>query len=101
MNFINKFVICTSIDTVQTGKRLNDIIKNSGCSVKELQELLNLSCPQPIYRWMKGHTLPSVDNLYMLSLIFELHMEDMLVARRAETDVNSQLTGTIIKSDET
>ena len=81
---INTSVTCTSIDTVQTGKRLHEIIKENKCKVSELQELLNLSCPQPIYRWTKGQVLPSIDNLYMLSRIFEMHMEDMLVVRRID-----------------
>ena len=43
--------------------------------------MLNLSCPNPIYRWMKGQALPSIDNLYMIHRIFDVHMEDMLVAK--------------------
>ena len=86
---INKSVTCTSIDTIQTGRRLREIIRENNCKVSELQELLNLSCPQPIYRWTKGQVMPSIDNLYMLSRIFEMHMEDMLVVRKAETKANN------------
>jgi len=49
--------------------------------VRELQALLKLSCPQPIYRWMKGRALPTVDHLYMMHRVFGVHMEDMLVAK--------------------
>ena len=86
---INTSVTCTSIDTIQTGRRLREIIRENNCKVSELQELLYLSCPQPIYRWTKGQVMPSVDNLYMLSRIFEMHMEDILVVRKAETKVNN------------
>lgn len=102
---INKFVAYTSIDVIQTGKRLKDIIRGNKCTVSELQGLLNLSCPQPIYRWMKGYTLPSIDNLYILSRIFEMHMDEMLVPRKAETKENQQmiestarLTDALVKS---
>ena len=53
---------------------------------EELQLLLHLSCPQPIYRWINGKTLPTVDNLYMMHRVFGMHMEDMLVARDVGKD---------------
>ena len=51
----------------------------AGCSVRDIQEYLQLSCPQPIYRWFQGRILPSVDHLYMLSRLFQVHMEDLLI----------------------
>lgn len=68
-----------SIDMEATGRKLKRMIKKSGYTVKEIQEYLNLSCPQPIYRWCKGTVLPSIDHLYSLSKLFRIHMEDMLV----------------------
>ena len=32
-----------------------------------------------------GQTLPSVDNLYRLSRLFDMHMEDLLVERKTES----------------
>lgn len=71
----------TQIDMILTGKRIQDVIRENGYSVRELQELLNLSCPQPVYRWMKGKALPTVDHLYMMHRLFDMHMEDMIVAK--------------------
>ena len=79
-----KKITYTPLDIVKTGKRIYSVIHGNSYSVRELQELLNLSCPQPIYRWMKGKALPSVDHLYMMHRLFEIHMEDMLVARDVE-----------------
>ena len=44
-----------------------------------IQDYLHLSCVQPIYRWYKGLILPSVDHLFMLSELLNVHMEDFLV----------------------
>lgn len=74
----------TTLDAVLTGKEIGSAIKRSGYSIKELQGLLGLSCPQPIYRWIRGRTLPSIDNLYMLSRILGVHMEDLLVPMDAD-----------------
>ena len=41
-----------NIDMIQTGLKLKMYIDNSSMSVKDIQEYLYLSCPQPIYRWI-------------------------------------------------
>lgn len=67
------------IDMIKTGMLLKDKITSAGYSVKEIQEILQLSCPQPIYRWFKGRILPSLDHLYMLSRLLKVHMEELIV----------------------
>ena len=69
---------------IMTGQILKNNIKKCGYTVREIQKLLNLSCPQPIYRWMRGRTMPSLDNLYMLSSILGVHMEDLLLPKQDE-----------------
>ena len=69
----------TSIDMVETGKILKKLAQRSGYSVKDIQQYLGLSCPQPVYRWYKGVILPSVDNLLRLSELYQVHMEKLLV----------------------
>ena len=69
----------TSIDMIETGKRLKKFAQKSGYSVKDIQKYLGLSCPQPVYRWYKGVILPSVDNLLRLSELYQVHMEELLV----------------------
>ena len=68
-----------SIDMIETGKRLKKLAQRKGYSVKDIQQYLGLSCPQPVYRWYKGVILPSVDNLLRLSELYQVHMEELLV----------------------
>ncbi len=70
-----------NIDLKETGRRLKDMLLASGLTVQELQRRLHLSCPQPIYRWFRGQVLPSVDHLYMLSILLGVHMEELLVSK--------------------
>lgn len=63
-----------------SGERIHTVIKKSGYSIRELQEILDLSCPNPIYKWIHGERLPSTVNLYRLSCIFGIPMESLLVA---------------------
>lgn len=73
--------ICVSLDMVMTGALIKNMISKSGYSIKDIQNKLKLSCPQPVYRWMKGLAMPSIDNLYTLSSILGMHMEDLLIPR--------------------
>ena len=67
------------IDPIKTGKKLKQLLELEGYNVKHIQEYLHLSCPQSIYRWYKGKALPSVEHLYALSKLLQVHMEDLFV----------------------
>ena len=74
----------TSINIRKTGTRLKYLAKCNGYSVKDIQEYLGLCCPQSIYRWYKGKILPSIDNLFRLSELYGMHMEELLVKDNAK-----------------
>ena len=49
--------------------------------------LLYLKCPQSIYRWFKGETLPTVDHLIVLAHRMKLRVEEFIVLK------NESVTG--------
>jgi len=67
------------IDTIATGKNILALRKEKGLTVKDLQNFFGFEEPQAIYRWQYGKTLPSVDNLYALSAVLGVPMEQILV----------------------
>ena len=73
-----------NIDMKATGMKLKQEIKKSGYDVKFIQRNLQLSCPQAIYRWFKGQILPSINHLYMLSVILGVHMDELLVIKQED-----------------
>ena len=75
--------IYPNIDLQQTGKKLKHMLESAGYTPRIIQDYLHLSCVQPIYRWYKGLILPSVDHLFMLSELLNVHMEDLLVKKNA------------------
>ena len=77
-------IIYPNIDMQKTGRKLKRIIEAAGFTPRMIQEYLHLSCVQPIYRWYKGLILPSVDHLFMLSELLNVHMEDFLVKKNAK-----------------
>lgn len=70
------------IDKERTGKRLAQLMQINGLAPKDIQEYLSLSCVQTVYRWMKGINIPSVDNLYALSQMFRVSVDEMLIGNR-------------------
>lgn len=67
------------IDMKATGRRIRWLRERQGMSVRELQEIMGFEQPQAIYKWQRGECLPTVDHLLMLSRIFGLPMQDLLV----------------------
>lgn len=68
-----------TINVKATGERIRTLRKEKGIKVTELSEFMGFSEPQAVYKWQRGETLPSVDNLFALSRILETSIEDILV----------------------
>ena len=68
-----------TIDMVKTGKRIENLRKESGFSVSELQEHLGFNTPQSIYKWQKGKVVPTVDHLVALASLFEVTMDEIII----------------------
>ena len=79
-----KKIIYPNIDMNRTGRKLKGMLESAGYTPRMIQDYLHLSCVQPIYRWYKGLILPSVDHLFMLSELLNVHMEDFLIKKNTK-----------------
>lgn len=68
-----------TIDLKATGKNIIRLRKERNFSVRDLQEYFGFESPQAIYKWQWGESLPTVDNLYALSVLFNVSMNSILV----------------------
>ena len=68
-----------TVDLTATGKNIEKLRKESGLSVKELQSIFGFGTPQAIYKWQHGTALPTVDNLVLLSAIFNVSIDEILI----------------------
>lgn len=71
-----------TINLRETGKRIQSLRQQRGLSVKDVQNYFGFAYPQAIYKWQHGECLPTVDNLFALSQLLQVHMEDLLVIDR-------------------
>ena len=77
------------IDKVKTGKQLKQLIKNKGYTIKDIKQYLSLSCIQTIYRWFDGINIPSVDNLYALSVLLQVPIDRLIIGNKEEDSRNT------------
>ena len=67
------------IDPEATGANIVRLRKDRGLSVRDLQNWFGFEEPQAIYKWQKGKSLPTVDNLYALGALLDVPMDEILV----------------------
>ena len=67
------------INMKATGDNILKLRKLRGLSVKDLQNYFGFEGPQAIYKWQWGESLPSVDNLFALSKILNIPMNEILI----------------------
>ena len=67
------------IDPVATGANIVRLRKERGLTVRDLQSYFGFEEPQAIYKWQRGQSLPTVDNLYALGALLDVTMDEILV----------------------
>ena len=75
------------IDMAGTGMQIVRLRKAAGLSVKDLQQIFGFSTPQAIYKWQQGAALPTIDNLVVLSAVFGVAIDDILVLENCDTGI--------------
>ncbi len=66
------------VDMKLTGRNIAALRARRGFSVRDLQLMLGFSTPQAIYKWQRGETLPTIENLAALACILSVSMEEIL-----------------------
>ncbi|MBE6909010.1 MAG: helix-turn-helix transcriptional regulator [Ruminococcaceae bacterium] len=94
------------IDPVATGENIVRLQSERGLSVRDLQEYFGFEEPRAIYKWQRGQTLPSVDNLFALGALLQVSLDEILIPatphlnivsseRQAEACRSAALTGSL------
>ena len=71
--------ILPSIDLTATGIRITQLRQQTGLTVQDLQNIFGFSTPQAIYKWQRGVSLPTVDNLVVLAAVFGTTVDAIIV----------------------
>ena len=71
-----------TIDKKETRIDIRRIMDERGITVKNVQEYLNLDSAQSVYHWLNGISMPSIDNLYALSELVCVPMDEIVCGNR-------------------
>ena len=71
--------ILPSIDLTATGNRITQLRRQAGLTVRDLQDIFGFNTPQAIYRWQRGLTLPTLDNLVVLAAVFGPTLDSIII----------------------
>ena len=70
------------INLPATGLNIVRLRVHAGLTVRDLQDVFGFGTPQAIYKWQRGDTLPTVDNLAVLAALFGVKIDDILVFQK-------------------
>ena len=79
------------LNTVATGERIRALRRARGLTVAQVAEFMGFSSEQAIYKWQRGDCFPTVDNLYALSRLLGVPMDDIVVGTDHERDESPSL----------
>ena len=67
------------INLKKTGNNIKLMREEKGISVNSLATIMEFEAVQAVYNWQSGKTLPSLENLKLLSELFDKPIEDILI----------------------
>ncbi len=68
-----------TVNLKATGANIATLRKKQGITVRQMQEYFGFEQPQAIYKWQRGESLPTVDNLFALSKLLHTSIDGILV----------------------
>ena len=71
------------VDTVATGRNIDRLRIAAGMSVKDMQMVFGFATPQAIYKWIHGTSMPTIDNLVILSAMLGVTLDEIVVVETA------------------
>lgn len=74
-------MINAAIDPVKTGENIREAMNHKNLTVRDITLALGLSTPNSVYKWLRGDTVPSIDNIYALSLLLDSSLDDLIAGR--------------------
>lgn len=66
------------LDPKKTGARIKELRKEKKIKVEDIARFMGFESEQSIYKWQRGESLPTVDNLFALSRLFGTTVDDIL-----------------------
>lgn len=69
-----------------TGARIKELRKAHHLKVEDVANFMGFESVQAVYKWQRGDSMPTVDNLYALSRLFGTSVDDILRGNMEKDD---------------
>ena len=73
--------MCRVIDLVKTVKNIERLLSERGLNARGVQQRLGFAERRPVYFWIQGKNLPSIDNLFMLAEMLQVPIDEILIPK--------------------
>lgn len=66
------------INFIETGKKIQELRVAKKLKVRDIAEFMGFESVQAVYKWQRGESMPSVDNLYALSQLLGVSIDEIV-----------------------
>ncbi|BCN31066.1 helix-turn-helix domain-containing protein [Anaeromicropila herbilytica] len=68
-----------NVNLAATGRRIRSLRMDANISVEQLQNIFGFNNPTTIYKWESGRCLPDINNMFVLTNLYEVPLESIYV----------------------
>ncbi len=70
------------IDVAATGANIKAMMRTKGFKVSDIQARCGFNTPQAIFKWMRGDSVPTIDNMIIIADMFGVTIDQIVVIKR-------------------
>ena len=70
------------IDVAATGANIKAMMRSKGFKVADVQARCGFNTPQAVFKWMRGDTVPTIDNMIIIADMFGVTIDQIVVVKR-------------------
>lgn len=74
------------LNTREVAANLKRMRKERSITVMQVAEFMGFTSPQAVYKWERGDCMPTLDNIFALSRLFDTTIDILITARREEDE---------------
>ena len=70
------------IDTKATGANIKAMMKARGIKIADVQDRCGFNTPQAIFKWMRGDSVPTIDNMIIIADMFGVTIDAIIIVNK-------------------
>lgn len=65
-----------------TGANIKKMMKDRNIKAKDIQVKCGFRTPQAVFKWMRGDTMPTIDNMIIIADMFGVKIDDIIIREK-------------------